>query len=119
MAISMSNNQLNYARKKFYGNFYITKTNLSFADKLINKILIGVYLFKFTLVNFKRRIYRIIYTQFNKKSDQKIINFSINLDKKSIEEISNNLKSNNFTFVENFLSEESYKYLINSWPNIN
>ena len=119
MAISMSNNQLNYARKKFYGNFYITKANLNFNEKLINKILIGIYLFKFTLVNFKRKIYRIIHTQLNKKSNKKLINFSINLDEKSIEKISNDLKSNNFTYVENFLSEESYNYLVNNWPNIN
>jgi len=119
MATSFSENQLNYARKKFYGKFYVTKVNLSFIDKLINKILIYIYIFKYTLVNIKRKIYKIIYIPFNPKPDQKFINFSINLNENSIQKISNNLKLNSFAFVENFLSIESYKYLVNSWPNIN
>ena len=119
MATLMSKNQLNYACKKFYGEFYITRTELKFIDKLINKILINIYLFKYTLVNIKRKTLRIFYVLLNKKSDQKISNFKINLDENSIQKISNELKLNNFTFVENFLSEESYKYLMNSWPNIN
>jgi len=44
MGISFSENQLNYARKKFYGKFYVTKVNLSLIDKLINKILIYIYI---------------------------------------------------------------------------
>ena len=119
MAIQMSENQLNYARKKFYGEFYVTRPQLKFSDKLINKILINIYLFKYTIVNIKRKILRIIYILINKKVDQKILNFKINLDKNSIQKISNELKINNFTFIENFLSEESYKHLVNNWPNIN
>ena len=119
MAVKFSENQLNYARKKFYGKFYATKTSLNFIDKLINKILIYTYIFKYTLVNIKRKIYRIIYIPFNPKPDQNFINFSINLNENSIQKISNDLKLNNFSFIENFLSIESYKYLINSWPNIN
>lgn len=119
MAIQMSENQLNYARKKFYGEFYITKTKLKFIDKLINKILINLYLFKYTVINFKRKTLRIIYILINKKSYQKISNFKISLNRDSIERISNELKLNNFTFIENFLHEESYKYLLNNWPNIN
>ena len=119
MAVKFSENQLNYARKKFYGKFYVTKTSLNFIDKLINKILIYTYIFKCTLINIKRKIYRIIYIPFNPKPDQNFINFSINLNENSIQKISNDLKLNNFAFVENFLSIESYKYLINSWPNIN
>jgi len=71
------------------------------------------------LVNIKRKIYKIIYIPFNPKPDQKFINFSINLNENSIQKISNDLKLNNFAFIENFLSIESYKYLVNSWPNIN
>ena len=119
MAILMSKNQLDNARKNYYGKFYVTKKNLNFVDKVINKILISIYLFKYMLVNTKRKFFRSISISSSKKSIQKSINFSINLDEKAIKKISNELNLNNYTFIENFLSEESYKYLINSWPNIN
>lgn len=119
MAAKFSKNQLDFARKKFYGRFYIIKENLSFIDKLINKLLIYFYLTKYTLINFKRKIYRLAGNSFNRKVNQKIISFSINLNEKSVLKISEDLKHKNFSFIENFLSEESYKYLINNWPNIN
>ena len=119
MAAKFSKNQLDFARKKFYGRFYIIKENLSFIDKLINKALIYFYLIKYTLINFKRKIYRLVGSFLNQKVDQKIISFSINLNEKSVQKISDDLKHKNFSFIENFLSEESYKYLINNWPNIN
>ena len=119
MAINFSENQINYARKKFYGKLYVTKPNLKFIDKVINKILINVYLFKFTLVNFKRWIFKIISLTFNSKNDKKIINFTYNLSENLIQRASNDLKLKNFTYVENFLSPESYKYLNDNWPNIN
>mgnify|MGYP001309066899 FL=1 len=119
MAVLLSENQLNYARKNYYGKFYVTKKNLNLIDKVINKILINIYLFKYTLVNIKRKFYRNINISLGKKSNQKFENFKINIDEKVIVKISNNLKLNNYTFVENFLSQESYRYLINSWPDIN
>ena len=117
MAVLFSETQLNYARKKFYGKFYTIKNNLkdlNFLQKLINKTLIFLYLTKYTLVNFKRKIYRFINILFNKKSGEKIINFSLNLDEQSTQKASKDLKLNNFTFIENFLSQESYQYLINT-----
>ena len=119
MSINFSENQINYASKKFYGKLYVTKPNLKFIDKVINKILINVYLFKFTLVNFKRQIFKIISLTFNSKNDKKIINFTYNLSENLIQRASNDLKLKNFTYVENFLSPESYKYLNDNWPNIN
>jgi len=119
MATSFSENQLNYARKKFYGKLYVTKVSLNFIDKLINKTLIYIYIFKYTLVNIKRSIYTFFYILFKSKPDQKFINFSINLNENSIQKISNELKLNNFAFVENFLSTESHKHLVDNWPNIN
>ena len=119
MATSFSENQLNYARKKYYGKLYVTKVELNFFDKLINKFLIYFYKSKYTLVNIKRSIYSFIYTLFKSKSAQKSINISINLDEHSVQKISNELRQNNFVFVENFLSTESHKHLVNSWPNIN
>ena len=46
MAVFFSKNQLNYARKKFYGKFYVIKDDLNLIDKLINKFLIYIYLVK-------------------------------------------------------------------------
>ena len=120
MAIYFSENEVNYARKKYYGKFYIIKNNLNLISKLINKILIFFYNAKFSLINLKRKIYRIKYFfYFRKKPLSKFEKFSINLDENSIEKISNNLKLNNFAFIENFLTTDSYNYLVNNWPNIN
>lgn len=122
MAVFFSENQLNYARKKFYGKFYVTKddlNDLNLIDKLINKSLIYLYLIKYSLVNTKRKIFRIINFPFNKKIDNKNVNFSLNLDDNSIQKISNDLKTKKFSFIENFLSKESYEHLINNWPDIN
>ena len=119
MAVFFSKNQLNYARKKFYGKFYVIKDDLNLIDKLINKSLIYIYLVKYSLVNFKRKIFRFVNVIFSKKINDNLVKFSVNLDKKSIEKISNDLKTKNFSFIENFLTEESYEYLIKNWPDIN
>ena len=119
MAVYFSKNQLNYAQKKFYGKFYVIKDNLNLIDKIINKSLIYIYLIKYSLVNFKRKIFRFVNVIFSKKINDNLVKFSVNLDKKSIEKISNDLKTKNFSFIENFLTEESYEYLIKNWPDIN
>ncbi len=119
MAVFFSKNQLNYARKKFYGKFYVIKDDLNLIDKLINKSLIYIYLIKYSLVNFKRKILRFVNVIFRGKINDNLVKFSINLDDRSIGEISNDLKTKNFSFIENFLSEESYQYLIKNWPDIN
>ena len=119
MAVYFSKNQLNYAQKKFYGKFYVIKDNLNLIDKIINKSLIYIYLIKYSLVNFKRKIFRFVNVIFRKKINDNLVKFSVNLDKKSIEKISNDLKTKNFSFIENFLTEESYEYLIKNWPDIN
>mgnify|MGYP001220617321 CR=1 FL=1 len=75
MAVNFSENQLNFARKKFYGNLYVTKTNLNFFDKLLNKILILIYQFKFNLVNIKRKIFRLSIFQPKKILMKKILIF--------------------------------------------
>ena len=119
MAVFFSKNQLNYAQKKFYGKFYVIKDDLNLIDKLINKSLIYIYLIKYSLVNFKRKILRFVNFIFSSKINNNLTKFSINLDNKSLEKISNDLKTKNFSFIENFLSEESYQYLIKNWPDIN
>lgn len=119
MATNFSENELNYARKKFYGKLYVIKPNLNIFDKILNKILINIFLLKISLLNFKRYIFKTASSKIKKKNDDKNFNFSYSLDGNSIEKASNDLKLKNFTFVENFLSPESYKYLNDNWPNIN
>ena len=119
MATSFSENEFNILCKKFYGKLYVTKNNQSFIDKIINKMLRYVYLFKYTLVNIKRKIYKTVNIRFNKEINQKNINFSINLDNSSIEKLSNELQLNGYLYIENFLDEKSYENLTNSWPDIN
>ena len=119
MAVNFSENQLNFARKKFYGKLYVTKTNLNFFDKLLNKILILIYQLKFNLVNIKRKICRLSIFQLKKNSNEKNINFSLNLDEVSIQKHSEDLKRKNFTFIKNFLSKETYEYILKNWPSIN
>ncbi len=118
MAVSFSKNQLNYAQKKFYGKFYVIKDNLSFFDKLINKFLIYLYLIKYSLVNMKRKFFRYTNLLFAKENKE-IIEFSLNLNDNSIEKISHDLRTKNFSYIENFMSKESHKYLLNNWPDIN
>jgi hypothetical protein len=84
MAINFSENQINYARKKFYDKLYVTKPNLKFINNVINKTLINIYLFKFTLINFKRWIFKIIFFTFSSKNDKKIVNFTYNLNEKFV-----------------------------------
>jgi hypothetical protein len=119
MATSFSVNELNILRKKFYGKFYIIKANMSFAEKLINKILIYNYLFKFTLLNIKRKIFRVFGFNLSKKNEIKDFNFSINLDDSYIEKASKELQSKGYLFIENFFEEKSHENLLKSWPNIN
>ena len=86
---------------------------------LLINLLYHIYLIKYSLVNFKRKILRFVNFIFSSKINNNLTKFSINLDNKSLEKISNDLKTKNFSFIENFLSEESYQYLIKNWPDIN
>ena len=120
MATGFSNNELNYARKKYYGKFHFVGKNISFFQKLINITLARIYYIKYSILNIKREIYKSIDIFFFSKKSQKLdFNFNLNLDDESIAKISKELKTKNFTFIENFLSEDSYQFLLNSWPDIN
>ena len=119
MAVNFSENEINYARKKFYGKLYIIKPNLSIFDKITNKMLIYIFKLKISLINFKRNIFKKVLLSKNLRNNHKNFNFSYNLNDSSLKKASNDLKSNNFTFIENFLSTESYKYLLENWPSIN
>ena len=82
MAYSFSNDQLNKAKKNYYGRLYVTKVNPNFILKLTNKLLIFKYYFKYLLINIKRKIFRFLDIQSKPKSHRKAITFSLNLNKK-------------------------------------
>ena len=119
MATSFSINEFNILCKRFYGKFYIIRANKSFTEKLINKIFRYIYLFKFTLLNIKRKIFRVFSFNLSKKNEIKDFNFSINLDDSYIEKASQELQSKGYLFIENFFEEKSHENLLKSWPNIN
>ena len=119
MATSFSENEFNILCKKFYGNFYKIKTNKNFTERLVNLIFRYIYLFKYTLLNIKREIFRLFIINLNKKNEIKNFNFKINLDDSYIEKISQELQSDGYLFIENFLEKETHKNLLKSWPNIN
>jgi hypothetical protein len=119
MATSFSENEFNILCKKFYGKFYTVKSNKSFINKFINQSLRYMYLFKYTLLNTKRKILKSIHISLNKTNEKKVVNFSINLDENYIKKASNELHSKGFLFIENFLDNESHENLVKSWPDIN
>jgi len=120
MAAGFSNNELNYARKKYYGKFHVFGDNTNIFQKLINFSLTRLYFTKYTILNIKRKILRVIdLVFFFKKKENSRFDFDFSLNDEAISKISNELKENEFTYIENFLSEESYNLLLNTWPNIN
>jgi len=119
MATSFSDDEFNTLCKKFYGKFYITKSNRSVIEKFFNLILRNFYLSKYTMLNIKRKIFKIFDFNYNEGNEKKTINFSICLDDKSIEKASNELQQNGYLFIENFLENKSYENLLKSWPDIN
>ena len=66
----------------------------------------------------KRKFFRYLNLLFAKENKE-IIEFSLNLNDNSIEKISHDLRTKNFSYIENFMSKESHKYLLNNWPDIN
>lgn len=117
MAIRFSDKQLNFARKKFYGNLYFTNENLNFLMKIANKTLIILMTIKITVLNFKRYLFRnFINVQNNNINNLK---FEINLKNEEKITYSNFLKENNFVFIKNFIDEKSYSHLLSDWPSIN
>jgi hypothetical protein len=119
MAINFSQKQLNIAQKKFYGRFYVIKNELNLFDKIINKLLIYFYFTRFTLINFKRKIFSLKNLIIFNKVEEKQFNFEINAKGINLKKISQDLRVNNYSFIKNFLTLESYKYLIYNWPDIN
>ena len=137
MALGTSANQLNYAKKKYYGKFYehdkftrwegedkvVTISeldpNISFLQRLINSILTRKYQIKFNILNIKRNLFKYISLTLLKKREYKNFDFNINLNNEKIENFSNELKIKGYAFIENFLSDDEHKYLLDTMPSIN
>ena len=88
MAVGFSPNELNYARKKYFGSLYKFGTS-NFFRKIINHFLTRKYYFKFSLINLKRQLFRnIILTFFKRKFHDQEVKFEVNIDNLSISESS-------------------------------
>ena len=119
MAVGFSQNELNYARKKFFGNLYKFGTS-NFFRKIINYFLTRKYYFKFSLVNFKRYLVRnMILIFFQRKLHAQDVKFNVNVDNLDKIKDTEKLKNDEFIFLENFLEEDCYYKLLKSWPDIN
>ena len=137
MALGTSVNELNYAKKKYYGKFYMhdkftrwegedksvsisdLDPDISFLQRLINSILTRKYQIKYNILNIKRDICKYTSFFFTRKSQHNSFDFGINLNDELIENFSKELKTKGFVFIENFLSEDGYQYLLKSMPSIN
>lgn len=119
MAVSFSKNELDYARKKYFGKFHKFGTS-NFFRKIINYFLTRKYYFKFSLVNFKRYLVRnMILIFFQRKLHAQDVKFNVNVDNLDKIKDTEKLKNDEFIFLENFLEEDCYYKLLKSWPDIN
>lgn len=113
MAIEVSNNQVVQSYKNIFGNIYPSKNN-TFLKKLVIKILQKIFPIIVFFINLKRRLVISFIKEKNNsvKIDKKI---EINLPDENLK----NIQSEGWCFIKNFLDEESYKMMIDSWPNKN
>ena len=118
MAKLFSEEQLNRARKKYFGKIYFTDNKLKTYQVLINKFLIYFFNFKILLVNLKRNIIKLFLKNSlkNKSGENNIL---LNIDDNKIKKISKELKEKNYIFVTNFIENGCYLKILNNWPNIN
>lgn len=118
MATLFSENQVNFARKTYYGKFYFVSKNLNIFMKVINKFLIYLLNFKVFLINLKRYFLRnFIKKSFLNKDDT--IDIILSIKNTEIKKFSKKLKDEKYVFVENFIDDKSYNLILNKWPDIN
>ena len=114
MAVDFSKNELNYARKKYFGSLHKFGTP-NFFRKIINYFLTRKYYFKFSVVNLKRWLVRnIILILYKKKFYDQDVKFNVNVDNLNKVENIEKLKNDEFLYLENFLEENCYYKLLKS-----
>lgn len=119
MSIKFSENQVNRARKKYYGKFYFTE-DLNIAKIIINRILIVFFNLKIFFINLKRKTFSLFIIKFKKFTKNNVItNYQLNILQPDLSRYSLDLEKNNFTFIENFFTNNAYESLLKNWPNIN
>jgi hypothetical protein len=111
MAINHSPNQYNRAIKIAYGKYYPLNGN-NFLRKVCRFTLEKIFIFKWSIFNFKQSLIQSFY---KKKINSSKINFIL---KKKIDLKKNSLELNDrgYTFIKNFFDENSYNYLLKNFP---
>ena len=118
MATSFSENQLNIAKKIYYGRLYFTRHKPNFFMVIVNKLLIYLLYFRVSIINLKRFILRNLIQFFIKKNNGDI-NISLSVKDSDLENYSKKLQENNYAFIENFIDNKSYNQILKNWPDIN
>ena len=112
MAINYSPNQHKRAILIAYGKYFPLNGN-NFLKKICRFTLEKIFFFKWSIFNFKQSL---IQSLLKKKINSTKINFYL---KKKIDLKKNSLELNDrgYTFVKNFLDENSYNYLLKNFPS--
>ena len=118
MSIKFSENQINLARKRYYGKLYFND-NLNLIKVLINKVLIILFKVRVFAINIKRKIFSFFIRIFGNqvKSPYKI-ECQLNINQSDLVKYSLDLEKKNFTFINDFFTDSSYKSLLKCWPKI-
>lgn len=118
MSVKFSENQINLARKKYYGKLYFND-NLNIIKIIINKFLIILFKIRVLGINTKRKIFSFVLKIFGGKlKNLHKIECELNVNQSDLNRYSSDLEKKNYTFINNFLTDSSYKSLLKSWPKI-
>lgn len=115
MAVELNPEQKIIAYRNLYGKFYQANDNNNFFSYIINKFLNFKLRIKIYSINIVRKFKRLIYEK-NSFYDEKItINTSLS---KSYNQIKNDIEKKGYIFLTNFINQEYYDKLLDSFPEI-
>ena len=115
MAVEINPEQKIIAYRNLYGKFYSTNGDNNFFSSLINKFLDFKLRIKIYTINIIRKFKRLIYKK-NYYYDEKItINTSLS---KSFNQIKNDIENKGYIFLTNFINQEYYDKLLETFPEI-
>ena len=115
MAVELNPEQKIIAYRNLYGKFYRANDNNNFFSYIINKFLNFKLRIKIYSINIVRKFKRLIYEK-NCFYDEKItINTSLS---KSYNQIKNDIEKKGYIFLTNFINQEYYDKLLDSFPEI-